>query len=120
MRARLARWESDVVEAPVMAIGAGAETGVAIRFAGGAVERFDVACSAMGVDVRLPGVAGPDVTADGRVVTGAGQETSVPALYAVGDVVTGLNQIGVAMAQGEAAAVAAHTRLRRAEGLAAG
>ena len=118
VRARLARWRIDVVEAPVTGIEADRTTGVAIRFAGGAVERFDVAYSAMGVEVRLPHIAGLELTEDGRIITGAQQDCSLPGLYAAGDVVTGLNQIGVAMAQGEVAAVAAHNRLRLAEGLA--
>ena len=49
---------------------------------------------------------------DRRVKVDAHQETCVPGVYAVGDVVTGLNQLGVAMAQGEIAAVAIHNRLR--------
>ena len=44
------------------------------------------------------------------------QRTSHARVYAAGDIVTGLNQIGVAMAQGEVAAVDIHNRLRTAEG----
>ena len=58
----------------------------------------------------------PRLAADGRIVTDAHQETSVPGLWAAGDVVTGLNQIAVAMAQGEIAATAIHNAARRAEG----
>lgn len=124
VRARLHRWGIALDETPVTAIEAGAgfveaEQGVVIRFADGREVRFDVAYSAMGVEVRLPEVAGLAVTDDGRVMTGEGQETSIPGVFAAGDVVTGLNQIGVAMAQGEVAAVAIHNRLRAAEGLVA-
>ena len=45
------------------------------------------------------------------------QRTSADGVYAVGDVVTGLNQIAVAMGQAEVAAVHIHNRLRRAERL---
>lgn len=118
-RERISNWAIPVVETPVTAIDARVGKGVALRFAGGGEASFDVAYSAMGVDVRLPEVAGLEVMADGRVVTGEGQETSISGLFAAGDAVTGLNQIGVAMAQGEVAAVAIHNRLRAAEGLAA-
>lgn len=53
---------------------------------------------------------------DGRIITDEHQLTSTPNCYAVGDVVTGLNQLGVAMAQGEIAAVAIHNALRAQEG----
>ncbi|AWB48895.1 hypothetical protein HYN69_10635 [Gemmobacter aquarius] len=118
-REQLSGWSIPVVETPVTAVDAGVGHGVTVRFEGGGETSFDMAYSAMGVDVRLPEVAGLTVTSDGRVVTGEGQETSIRGLFAAGDSVTGLNQIGVAMAQGEVAAVAIHNRLRVAEGLAA-
>jgi thioredoxin reductase (NADPH) len=49
---------------------------------------------------------------DRRIKVGSHQETNIQGIYAVGDVVTGLNQLGVSMAQGEIAAVAIHNRLR--------
>lgn len=119
-RGRLSRWGIGVVETPVTAIEAVSGQGVVLRLAGGGETAFEVAYSAMGVEVRLPEVAGLDVAEDGRVVTGEGQETSVRGIFAAGDAVTGLNQIGVAMAQGEIAAVAIHNRLRQAEGLSPG
>lgn len=53
---------------------------------------------------------------DGRILTDAKQETSVSNVFAAGDVVTGLNQIAVAMAQGEIAATQVHNMLRQREG----
>ncbi|WP_410219330.1 NAD(P)/FAD-dependent oxidoreductase [Paracoccus sp. (in: a-proteobacteria)] len=53
---------------------------------------------------------------DGRILTDTHQETSMPNVYAAGDVVTGLNQIAVAMAQGEIAATRVHNVLRLHEG----
>ncbi len=41
---------------------------------------------------------------NGRIETDGGQRTSVPMVWAAGDVVTGLNQIAVAMGQAEIAA----------------
>jgi thioredoxin reductase (NADPH) len=89
------------------------------RFSNGQVATFDVLYSALGIEPRvtLARDIGVELQADGRVATGHRQETSVEGCYAVGDVVTGLNQLAVAMAQGEVAAVAIHNRLRASEGL---
>jgi thioredoxin reductase (NADPH) len=82
------------------------------------VLRFDIGYSGMGMipQTDLVAALSPRRAADGRLETDAHQETSVPGLYAAGDVVTGLNQIAVAMAQGEIAATAVHNAARRAEG----
>ena len=97
----------------------GAERGVTLDMADGRRLRFDRAYAALGVEPRLAGAEriAPDRDTEGRVVTDARQETSVPGLFAAGDVVTGLNQIAVAMAQAEVAAVTIHNRLRAGEGL---
>ena len=47
------------------------------------------------------------------------QETTVPGLYAAGDVVRGLNQLTVASAEAAVAATASHNRFRQAEGMTA-
>lgn len=100
----------------------GAEGGVTLVMADGRHFRFDRAYAALGVEPRLAGAEriAPDCDAEGRVVTDGRQETTVPGLFAAGDVVTGLNQIAVAMAQGEVAAVTIHNRLRELEGLTLG
>jgi thioredoxin reductase (NADPH) len=51
---------------------------------------------------------------DGRLLVGEHQETSVPWLYAAGDVVRGLNQISTAEGEGAIAATQIHNRLREA------
>jgi thioredoxin reductase (NADPH) len=48
-------------------------------------------------------------------VVGEHQETSVPGLYAAGDVVRGLNQISTAEGEGAIAATHIHNVLRAAE-----
>jgi thioredoxin reductase (NADPH) len=48
----------------------------------------------------------------GNLVVDAHQQTSVPGLYAAGDVVRGLNQIAVAAGEAAIAATAIHNRLR--------
>jgi thioredoxin reductase (NADPH) len=50
----------------------------------------------------------------GRLVVGEHQETSVPGLYAAGDVVRGLNQISTAEGEGAIAATHIHNSLRGA------
>ncbi|SCB58344.1 thioredoxin reductase (NADPH) [Rhizobium aethiopicum] len=71
--------------------------------------------SALGIRPRsqLAEQLGADLEEDLRIKVDAHQATQVPGLYAVGDVVTGLNQLGVSMAHGEIAAIAVHNRLRQ-------
>jgi thioredoxin reductase (NADPH) len=80
--------------------------------------RFDAVYAGLGVRPRteLAAALGIELDAGGRIVTDHRQRCSVPGCYAAGDAVTGLNQIGVAMAQGEIAAVDIHNRLRDREG----
>ncbi|MCJ8519624.1 thioredoxin reductase (NADPH) [Pseudorhizobium tarimense] len=65
---------------------------------------------------RIAQQIGVRLEEDGRITTGPHQETNVDGCFAAGDVVTGLNQLGVAMAHGEVAAVAIHNRLRNGTG----
>jgi thioredoxin reductase (NADPH) len=89
-----------------------------IGFGDGSAREFDVIYSGLGVAPRteLAAALGVDCTDDGRIITDQRQRTSVDQVYAAGDAVTGLNQIAVAMAQGEIAAVDIHNRLRQIEG----
>jgi thioredoxin reductase (NADPH) len=85
----------------------------------GQFEAFDMVYSALGVtpQVELAMEAGCAlVEDDGRLSTDDHQQTSVPGLYAAGDVVLGLNQIAVATAEAAVAATAIHNRLRQADG----
>lgn len=76
--------------------------------------RFAAIYSGLGNDPRnrLAADLGVELGEDGRIRTDAHQETSVPNVFAAGDVVTGLNQIAVAMAQGEIAATHVHNKIR--------
>ncbi|MEB3414713.1 NAD(P)/FAD-dependent oxidoreductase [Alteriqipengyuania sp. WL0013] len=80
---------------------------IAVETADGWLE-FDSIYPAMGSDVRseLAASAGAETTGDGCIVVDDHQRTSVPGLYAAGDVVLGLDQISHAMG---AAGVAATT-----------
>jgi thioredoxin reductase (NADPH) len=107
------------VETPVTEIAIEGERIARLDFADGSTLTFDTIYSALGIHPRadLAAVLGVEFHPDRRIVTDAHQRTSIEGCYAVGDIVTGLNQLGVAMAQGEIAAVDIHNRLREREGL---
>ena len=65
-----------------------------------------------GHDARLAVQAGAKLDAGGRLVVDEHQQTSIPGLYAAGDVVRGLNQISTAQGEGAIAATDVHNRLR--------
>jgi thioredoxin reductase (NADPH) len=85
---------------------------------GGTFRTFDLVYSALGTtpncDVAVG--AGAGLADDGRLTVDDHQQTTVPGLYAAGDVVKGLNQIAVATAEAAVAATAIHNRLREADG----
>jgi thioredoxin reductase (NADPH) len=54
---------------------------------------------------------GAQRTDGGDIVVDAHQQTSVPGLYAIGDVVNALNQISVGLGHAAIAATAVHNRL---------
>jgi thioredoxin reductase (NADPH) len=68
--------------------------------------RFDSAYPALGTDVHsgLARMLGTELAEDGCIRVDAHQRTSVPGLYAAGDVVKGLDQISHAMGEGGVAA----------------
>ncbi len=82
----------------------------------GSVQAFDTLYSALGCAPRndLARQLGADLGETDRVCADRQQRTSVDGCYAAGDLVEGLNQISVAMAQAAAAATAIHNRLRGA------
>ena len=77
---------------------------------------FDTAYPALGVDPRcgLATEAGARVGGDGSLIVDEHQQTTVPGLYAAGDLVLGLNQITTAQGEAATAATAIHNRLRGA------
>ncbi|QFU30835.1 NAD(P)/FAD-dependent oxidoreductase [Brevundimonas sp. Bb-A] len=86
---------------------------------GGRTRAFDLVYSALGVspNAELAQGLGARLAADGRLEVDLHQATSLPGLYAAGDVVRGLNQIAVATAEAAVAATDIHNRLRRIDGL---
>ena len=86
----------------------------------GQYSAFDTVYSALGTVANaelLSSIGARLCEEDGRVETDLHQRTSIPGLYAAGDVVRGLNQIAVATAEAALAATDIHNTLRRAEGL---
>jgi thioredoxin reductase (NADPH) len=114
-RAMLEAAGVDLVDEPVAELLENAE-GVCIRLArSGRVIRFDAIYTALGLRGRseLATRLGAEHDQDGMLLVDDHQRTSVPGLYAVGDVVPGLTQIGVAMGQAAIAASAINSSLER-------
>lgn len=89
--------------------------GVTVTLEGGADLSFDVLYPALGLRhaSELATALGAQAGADGQLEVDAHLQTSVPGLYAAGDVAHGLNQINVAAGQAAIAATAVHNRLPR-------
>jgi thioredoxin reductase (NADPH) len=113
VRRRLAEAGVDLIEAPIESVVLDSGRLTAFCFAG-APRRFDAIYSALGVTPRtsLAIQAGARTDEGGRLIVGDHQETSVPGLYAAGDVVRGLNQISTAEGEGAIAATDVHNALR--------
>ena len=86
---------------------------VLVTFATGKVLKLDVLYPALGCDVRsdLATSLGARKTENGNLRVDDHQSTSVPGLYAAGDVVSDLHQISVAVGHASIAASAIHNSL---------
>ncbi len=75
--------------------------------------QFDVVYPMNGCrpNTELATQVGVQIDCEGEIKTDRFQETSVPGLFAIGDVVSGLNQISVAVGQAAIAACHANTQL---------
>lgn len=113
-----ARLGIEVLVGPVEAVRLEGDKATCLTW-GGAERSFDHVYSALGTTpaVDLAVRLGARRADDGRLAVDDHQATSVPGLWAVGDVVRGLNQIAVATAEAAVAATAVHNDLRRAEGM---
>lgn len=103
---RLAGWKIVGVNGPVDGIEV-EKSRISLRL-GDRMLGFDTLYAALGTEVRseLARGAGAQTSADGGVLVDSHQMTSVEGLYAAGDVVKGLDQIGNAMGQAGIAATA--------------
>jgi thioredoxin reductase (NADPH) len=100
-----------LTEAPVCTAKAGGD-GIELALADGSARTFDVVYAALGTRPRaeLAIAVGARCDAGGALEIDAHCRTSVPGLYAVGDVVSALDQIAVAVGHGAIAATDVHNR----------
>ena len=117
-RDELDRLGVELVLAPLEAIDIEQDRVTALSY-GGQSRTFDLVYSALGTSPNAELAQGlkARLASDGRLEVDLHQATSVPGLYAAGDVVRGLNQIAVATAEAAVAATDIHNRLRRIDGL---
>ena len=87
---------------------------ITVILANGAERKVEVLYPAMGADPRADLLAslGGVLNAEGCIETDAHQRTTVPGIYAAGDVVNELNQIAVAAGHAAIAATHIHNTLR--------
>jgi thioredoxin reductase (NADPH) len=102
-----------VIEEPIAEIAMEGGKIKALRMLSGLAHSFDTIYSMLGVKVRseLARALGAKCDEDGNLVVDAHLQTSIPGLYAAGDVVSGLNQISVATGHAAIATTAIHNRL---------
>ena len=89
--------------------------GVRVRFATAPERHFDTLYPMQGSRVQsdLARRLGARCEDDGDIIVGPDQATSVPGLFAIGDVVGAINQISVGVGHAAIAATAVHHRLPR-------
>lgn len=118
LRARLEEAGIQCIDAPIDDIQLDGGRIKAI-VAGGSARAFDTVYSALGSKPRIDlAVMVGAALGEGRCLpVDSHQRTSVPGVYAAGDIVEGLAQISVAMGQAAVAATAIHNSLREQEGM---
>lgn len=111
-RATLAEAGIKLVETPASRLVV-EDDALVVHTVDGEWHRFDSLYVAMGLRARsgLATALGAEHDADGALVVDPHQQTTVPGLFAAGDVVQGLAQISVAMGQAAIAATAVHNGL---------
>ena len=116
-RDALVRLGIELVETPIEKVHLEDNRVIALCW-GGANRSFDLVYSALGTspNAELAQALNACLADDGRLEVDLHQKTSVPGLYAAGDVVRGLNQIAVATAEAAVAATDIHNNLREQDG----
>lgn len=113
LRASMGEAGIAVIDAPIDAITQENERLVSLTLIDGETHAFDTIYSALGCRPRndLLSQIGARLSEDDRASVDDHQETSIPRLFAAGDIVSGLNQVAVAVGQAAIAATAVHNRL---------
>ena len=112
--ARLEAAQVELVTEPLVSCRARAQgEGIDLVLASGETRHFDTLYPMQGSSAQceLASCLGALRTDCGDILVDAHQQTSVPGLYAIGDVVNALNQISVALGHAAIAATAVHNRL---------
>ena len=111
-RSRLTQAGISIIESPARELQIEGN-GLVASTADGEQHQFDSLYVALGLRARsdLATSLGAEHDAEGALVVDAHQQTTVPGLYAAGDVVQGLAQISVAMGHAAIAATAIHNDL---------
>lgn len=113
-RRHLAKAGVRLIEGPITEVVLNNDQLTALAFTDHGRLEFDAVYTALGVDPRteLAVKAGARMGDDRRLIVDDHQQTTVPGLYAAGDMVRGLNQISTAQGEAAIAATALHNRLR--------
>lgn len=111
--AELAHRGIEVARSPIQQLNVASDQ-VEVSLEDGQQLRFDTLYPALGSSprTRLATAIGARLSSSGCLLTDLHQQTSVPGLFAAGDVVEGLDQISVAIGQAAKAATAIHNLLR--------
>jgi thioredoxin reductase (NADPH) len=101
------------IESPLLGVSMSPEMKPVLNTADGERREFDVFYPILGETARsgLASALGVETAECDKIVVDDHQRTSVPGLYAIGDVVRGLNQIAVAAGQAAIAATSIHNAL---------
>jgi thioredoxin reductase (NADPH) len=101
------------IESPVLGVGLTDKMTPLLNTADGEHHHCDVLYPMLGETARseLAATLGADIADCDELVVDTHQRTTVPGLYAIGDVVRGLNQIAVAAGQAAIAATSIHNTL---------
>ena len=102
-----------LIEEPVASVEIERDRIASLTTQGGVCKPFDSVYSALGDSVRsdLARQIGAKLEGKGCIITDEHQHSSIPGLYAAGDVVRSLDQISVAMGEAAIAATAIHNSL---------
>lgn len=113
-RAKLAKAGVTLIETPCKSVVLENDSLTALCFGPDQTVRFDALYAALGCVARseLAVRAGARLDDQNRLLVDDHQQTSVPGLFAAGDLVRGLNQICTAEGEAAIAATAIHNRLR--------
>ncbi|RYF91975.1 MAG: NAD(P)/FAD-dependent oxidoreductase [Caulobacteraceae bacterium] len=113
-RRKLTKAGVTLIETPCQSVVLENDTLTALCFGPEETLRFDALYAALGCVARseLAVQAGARLDDQNRLIVDDHQQTSVPGLFAAGDLVRGLNQISTAEGEAAIAATAIHNRLR--------